>query len=299
MNGGATVSTPTEVAFHRETAKMIESASQTTLLSGPLTLIQSDVLSGRLKILRNGAAVELTPAFTEWFEKTFRALAAATLRSLQLFGMAVVVIAPPTPPSRRPRGVRALQRGDAQRRRQPDAPAPVGTPVCLPLTSDSVELTFTTFNGIREYTINADNFDDVVLDTAIVSVLDAPSEHGLPTTAVAGVLNEVFTESALQTVVLDVALEHARPLQFVQKRHGPSGPGGGSVIGGGAHGLGLFFDSESQAIVDETKEKEAKALVDQVKELNRLQTSVHEPLKVGNVQKEAEPPRIFQLHPDL
>lgn len=63
--------------------------------------------------------------------------------------------------------------------------------------------------------------------------------------------------------------------------------------------MGLFFDSESQAIADETKEKEARTLIDQVRELNRLQTTAQEPLKVGSVQKEADPPRVFQLHPDL
>ena len=41
------------------------------------------------------------------------------------------------------------------------------------------------------------------------------------------------------------------------------------------------------------------AFMEEVRELNRLQTTAQEPLKVGTVAKETDPPRIFQLHPDL
>jgi hypothetical protein len=289
-----------ETTFNREVAVMLESASRSALLSGPLTLIQSDVLAGNLKILRSGSALKLTPHFEEWFERTFRALAAAVLKSLQLFGIAAIVLAPPARAKPRRRGVRALQRGDAQLRHNPDAmgaaAASVGTPVCLSLTSDTVELTWETYNGIREYSLKSDNFDEHILENVLVSVLEPPNDQGYPTTAVAGVLTEVSMQSAFETVALDVALENARPLQLVQRRHGPSGS---AIVGGGATGVNLFFDSESQQIVDDNKEKESKTLIDQVRELNRLQTTAQEPLKVGTIAKETDPPRIFQLHPDL
>jgi hypothetical protein len=201
--------TSIETTFNREVAVMLESASRSALLSGPLTLIQSDVLAGNLKILRSGSAIKLTPHFEEWFERTFRALAAAVLKSLQLFGIACVVLSPPARAKPRRRGVRALQRGDAQLRHNPDAmgaaAASVGTPVCLSLASDTVELTWETYNGIREYSLKSENFDEDILESALVSVLDPPNDQGLPTTAVGGVLTEVSMQSAFETVALDVS----------------------------------------------------------------------------------------------
>jgi len=248
---------------------------------------------------RNGQPIDLTESFSHWCQTVFSDLARSCIRSLLEYGLCAVIL---RPPSREDAilGTRAVERTAAvaatAHRKGPFES--ISTPLMLDLADPDLTLSFKLVNGLRLWHVGHPRIDESITASAIVSVVNMPTNGGSLTSGVMTLIDEYANLSLLTNLLLDVSLESTVPLQLLQARHGPT-KGSSNV-----EAMNMFFDSESHDIRHRAREEDAHRLLETAKEMNRVQLAGLDrdnPAKHTETGKKVQFPgvREYIIHEDL
>jgi hypothetical protein len=288
----------TDVLLNHDHIQSVSTAATTSLVRTPVEIIINSLFS-RVLVLRNGKGVAIQPHFDSWLQTTFGNLARNAVEQILLYGIAVVVLAPPTETgsSKRRRGaVRAVERTSiaaAAVGAATDAASTLSTPVVLQLDDPEVTVHVEMDSGVRYYTVEHESIDSEVTETPLISVTSPPTSKGLLTSPLTSVLNELSALSTVEELFVETAFQRANPVNLLQKRHGPSA-GGMSI----ADAPNLFFDSESRQIHDEGEVQRNERLIAMAEMLNKLQTENAPPITVTSGKSIKQPEVRTHLIPN-
>lgn len=285
------------VSVDKQHLRALDLVSKHVLMAAPITMVV-ETARGDIRVMRGEEHVALTREFQSFVSDTFQRIMFDAMRQLVVYGVCVVLVVD-RPKSRS--GLQPLQRTDVAAYGRKAKRATVDLePVVLDLADDNVSLSFTDEGGLRSYHIEVDGVDASITsdpDRVVLSVANAPTRDGLCSSLPAGLMSEIVQYESHAALVLDVALEQARPTTLLQERHGPS-----ASRGGGADGLtagNLFFDTESAEIAKRQNKERFEGVVDLLKAINQRQTTNQEPVKAGNLQKEFAEPRLHVISQGL